>query len=300
MGKIHKHGINYHIKALHNLYSVILQRKIDSAGIESYKNSDYVNVIRDLENSAEYFNLINSKTEITTLPKKINYTIIKVNNRADETIKDLHKTLGDQFIYHDMEFVNYKNTDVNQFFSDRNIQINWLADLFGLKPTTSPSELAVAASHIVALEYLLANNLDELIVFEDDSVLNPDFIRVFSNSFNDLPQDYDIMSDTTIFPDYQEISTEDKDIRLDSKYICRAYLQNSCTAFMLYSKKGANKILEYYRKIGLICAIDTYLYWLNRRNDLQIYTTYHSNRLLLDTSIHGTLITNERTQNEES
>jgi hypothetical protein len=59
---------------------------------------------------------------------------------------------------------------------------------------------------------------------------------------------------------------------------------------MLYSKEGAKNIIEQYKKYGVMCAIDTFLFWMSRRADLKGYTTYHSNRLIKYKDFIGTLI----------
>jgi GR25 family glycosyltransferase involved in LPS biosynthesis len=166
--------------------------------------------------------------------------------------------------------------------------------LFGLALTTTASELAVTASHIFAMEYLLENNLDELIVFEDDVILSDNFVNLISQCVNDVPKDYDFLADCTLLPNYEEFSTEEHAIKIDSEFICRAHLQNSHTGFMMYSKKGAKEILDIYKSKGLICAIDTFLFWLNRRGNLNAYTTYYSNRLIKEKDIYGSIVTNNR------
>lgn len=287
MGKIHTHGFNYETTTIRNLYKCILQREVDAEGL-NYRTGNYDAVVEIILNSGEYSNL-DFKSLNSTLNKKINYTVMKVDNRADATIKDIHDLLDDNFIYNEIEFFNYKKSDINKFYSDRGIDMCWMADVFGLSAEPKIGEYACLASHIVALEHLVNNDLDELIVFEDDIILNENFINIFSSCFNDLPKDYDALADSTYIPNYQETSTEVRDILIDSDYISKAYLQNSHTGFIMYSKEGAKKILELFIKYGAIAAIDTYLFWLNRRDSLNIYTTFYNNRLVVQKDIYGSI-----------
>jgi GR25 family glycosyltransferase involved in LPS biosynthesis len=294
MGKIHKHGYDYAGKAINNLYNFLLQREPDKLEYDNYIHHDFNDVVRDFLQSEEYHNLIKNKFLTASLNKKINYTVLKINDRAIDTLKDLHSKLNNVATYHEIKSIDYNLVNIKEFFKKRNISINWLGDLFGLSPTTTDSELAVTASHIFAMEYLLENNLDELIVFEDDVILSDNFVNLIFQCFNDVPKDYDFLADCTLLPNYEEFSTEEHSIKIDSEFICKANLQNSHTGFMMYSKKGAKKILDIYKKKGIICAIDTFLFWLNRRKDLNAYTTYYSNKLIKEKDIYGSIVTNKR------
>jgi hypothetical protein len=294
MGKIHKHGTKYSHNIANNLYRFLLQREMDSGG-EGYIWQPFHTVLDDISNSTEYKDLSNSKKTLVCTPQFLNYTILKINDRANESLAVLHDTLKDTAKYHkDIEFVNYRGTDINEFFKSRNIPIKWKADLFGLSKDTTPSELAVTASHMVAIEYLLSSDLDNIIVFEDDVVLDSNFVNIVSQCLTDLPLSYDLLADSTIFPDYAELATEEQTIDIGSRYICRSYLQNAHTGFMLYSRKGAQRIIDLYKEHGIICSIDTFLFWLGQRGDLESYTTFYSNKLLDRKDIYGTMVTNIR------
>jgi GR25 family glycosyltransferase involved in LPS biosynthesis len=298
MGKIHKDGYNYHEISIINMYRAFLQREPEKFGIQSYHNQTYGDILQSIKNSEEYRQLclFKQNTKKLEFSKKLNYTVIKINDRAEDSLKVLHQQLKDDFIYHkDLKFIDGENDDVYKFFSSRNIKINWCADLFGHEKKTSPSELACAASHILSMEYLLNNDIDELVVFEDDVILQENAVNILSNCINYFPKDFDFMADTTYEPDYEEISTEQNSIIVDSRYICKSFLQNSHTGFMLYTKQGAQNILNLYKEYGVICAIDTFLFWMSRRGDLKGYTTYYSNRLIKFKDFTGSLINQQRT-----
>lgn len=50
-----------------------------------------------------------------------------------------------------------------------------------------------ALSHRSIWEYMVENNLQNVFVFEDDAVINENFIRDFQHIWNHLPKDYDIV-----------------------------------------------------------------------------------------------------------
>ena len=52
------------------------------------------------------------------------------------------------------------------------------------------SEVACNLSHISILKHALENNYNEILVFEDDAVLHPDFNREFEKYYKQLPKDW--------------------------------------------------------------------------------------------------------------
>lgn len=292
MGKIHKHGNNYHRTAIKNIYRAFLQREADDDAW-AYMNHPHEFILDSVKGSHEYSGLVQAKRNIVQAPldKTVGYTVIKIDDRATTSLTDLHVKMASAFAYRDdITFFDGRVNDVNEFFKSRDININWCADLFGLNPHTTPTELAVAASHILGMEYILNNNIDELIVFEDDVELHNNAAKILSNCLADTPQDYDFLADSSYEPHYEELSTEDRPIGIESKYVCKSYLQDAHSGFMLYSRQGAKNIIDYYKKFGVMCAIDTFLFWLSRRGSLNGYTTYHSNRIIYSKDFLGTLV----------
>jgi GR25 family glycosyltransferase involved in LPS biosynthesis len=298
MGKIHKQNADYVGTTIANLYRAYLQRETDEVGSSGYRIQTYGEILHSLKNSVEYQELCFKKqnAKIVPLNKKISYTVIKIDNRSDETLKLLHDELKEKFTYCDnLKFIDGRTENIQEFFDSRKIKINWCADLFSLKKETSTTELAIIASHMVIMEYLLNSDIDEIVVFEDDVKLQNNAVNILTNCINDLPNNYDFMADTTYEPHYEELSTVEYSIITDSNYICRSFLQNAHTGFMIYSKKGAENIINLYKKYGVMCAIDTFLFWMSRRGDLQGYTTYYSSRIISYKDFLGTLVENKRT-----
>jgi len=290
MGNLHKHNFDYNGVQIENLYKFYLQRGVDIDEKNCYNSMNYDVALECIIQSEEYENLKKYKSSLLTykLDKKLDYTVIKINDRAIKTLKILHQTVNGK--HHNIKFIDYNVVDINNFFSSRNINIHYMGDLFGLTKYLKNGQLACAASHIVAMEYLLDNDLEQLMVFEDDMILENKFENILSICLKDLPDNYDFMADSYVMPNYQEMSTLEDIIDIGSKFICKAHLQNSHTGFMLYSKAGAKNILNLYRKYGFICPIDTFLFWLNRRGDLKAYTTFYSNKLVNKHSLYKSLI----------
>jgi len=255
MGDLHKHNFDYSDVQTRNLYKFYLQREVDIDGKNNYNSVDYPVALECIIKSEEYENLKKYKSSQLTykLNKKLDYTVIKINDRAVKTLELLHQVVNGN--YHNIKFIDYTVVDINNFFSSRGININYMGDLFGMSKYFKNGELACAASHIVAMEYLLDNDLEQFIVFEDDIILEDKFNNILSICLKDLPNNYSFMADSSDMPNYQEMSTVEDIIDIGSKFICKSHLQNSHTGFMLYSKDGAKNILNLYRKYGYISSI---------------------------------------------
>jgi GR25 family glycosyltransferase involved in LPS biosynthesis len=310
MSKIHKHGIPYNIVARNNLYQYLLQRHISQNEDIHHRSIDYHTLFNLIYNCEERKTLIENKNKKKeNLPvKKIPYTVIKINDRAQQSLIELHTTLKNNFEYKsNINFINYKKDNVFDFYNQRDIKINWMGKLFGLSSNYLMSELGAFASHIKCLEYIVENNIPEMIVFEDDVILSDNFMKNFKHVYADLPKDYDFISDSTFVPNYEELCTNTENILTDSLFLNKAYLQNAYVCFMMYSLAGAKKILNLVKQYGIICPVDTLFFFLNREHKLNGYSTYHDNRFILSTDFIGsfrnadadTVVANDTSEQQE-
>lgn len=290
MGKLHQAHNDYKNTHIRNCYQYLLQRFITDPEYVHYHHAHENDIWNDISRSAERADLLNKKAGIAKNVSfdKIPYTVIKINDRAQSTLNILHQQLENNFIYIDgIEFIDYRKNNVFDFYQQRDIKVNWMGRLFGLSPNYLMNELGAFASHIKCLEYMVENNIPEMIVFEDDVILSHDFMRNFKNVYADLPKDYDFISDSTFAPNYEELCTNDDHILTDSLFLNKAYLQNAYVCFMMYSLEGAKKILNLVKQYGIICPVDTLFFFLNREHKLNGYSTYHDNRFIAHTDFIG-------------
>ena len=294
MGKIYKAGKNYHNISIKNLYEYFLQRNINDNEYQYY-GSGYGDALNAILTSEEFKNLSNIKeTNIVNsqeFNQKIDYTIVKVDDRGVESIKHNAEIMGNNFIYHDgLTFFNYKKQNLDEFLSYRGMRINNLNERFGIYFPQTNGNHALIASDIIAMEYMLKNNIPEMIIFEDDIILHKDFTKRFKLAYNDLPKDYDFLADMTVLPNYEEFATEEKNNLIGSDYICKSYLQNSHTGFMLWSNKGAKKMLDAWYNFGILCPIDTFMFYLGQTDILNGFTTFQQNKFIDQKDIYGSLL----------
>lgn len=302
MGRLHKHSNDYHRMYIKNCYQYFLRRNINDDEYRYYTNLNDTAILNIVSSSAEAKSIIAQSLDARAINDfdKIPYTVIKINDRAETILKPMHEQLHDKFTYkNDIEFVDYRKDDVHDFFKQRNINIAWLGSLFGLASEPLEHELAVFASHIKCLEYIVKNNIPEMIVMEDDVILTFDFIHKFKKAYSSLPNNYDFLSDSVVMPNYEELSTNDQYMLTDNLLLNKGYLQNAYMCFTLYSYNGAKKILDYFKHYGVICPIDTMLFHLNRENKLNGYSTYYHTRFIESTDFLGTF-RNQRHNNTQT
>lgn len=293
--------MNYKVK---NLYNLILQRDPDPEGYALYCNHKPQDIITFLQQSEEYKNLLNSKKDQTHKIdiRNIPYTIVHIDDRALNNINDIKNKLANNFTYVDtINFIDARTIQLEKHLLEKNLKLHW-------RPTHNPTlteyrkepligEIGLFLSLIEILEYIVNNDIEEMIVFEDDSVLTSDFLETLSSCYKDLPDDYDFLSDMSYIPipmNFNSIIDYDLNFLCNSNFICKSSPQVSSTGFMLYSKKGAQKILDLFRTDGFTSPIDLFIYNYSRDGYLNSYTTFYSNRLLYDVLAHGSMIDTNR------
>jgi GR25 family glycosyltransferase involved in LPS biosynthesis len=273
------------INTINNLYNFILQRNADETAIINYQNKNFDTIKEALFNSDEY-KKINQNLNIINKPI-LPYTIISINDRAKKNI-DNTKSILKTFNFKDLIYFNAKTQDINKFYDDQHIKLNWNKELHGRNALTG--EYGIAASQIIIFKYMIDYNIDELIVFEDDAVIDKFFLNNFYACYSNLPNDWDYLADCSEFPHHSICEKTKKEILIGSSVICKSHLINAHLGFMLYSKRGAIKILNALKLFGLTSPIDTFIYNLSRVDYLNGYTSYFKNRMVVEKDKYGTLI----------
>jgi GR25 family glycosyltransferase involved in LPS biosynthesis len=189
-----------------------------------------------------------------------------------------------------MEYFKSTADNYKQFYQNRNININWKPEHSFDRAEPLLGEFGICGSQVLALEYMVEHNIPEMIVFEDDVQLTDKFLDYLNLAYKDLPDDYDFLADSTVFPNGRFFNNHPQSILIKSDYICRSDLQNAHLGFMLYSLKGAKKILALLKEDGFFAPIDTMLFYHSRHRKLEGYTTFFFNRLISDKDFYGSMI----------
>jgi GR25 family glycosyltransferase involved in LPS biosynthesis len=282
------HQVYTHLAAnlsLKNLYRFILQREPDNTGIVAYNNKSFDEVKNILLDSKEHHS-IDQTTSIEHKPV-LPYTVIKVNNRANNNLSNT-KNIFSNLKHIDLSFFDASQQDVTNFYDKRSININWNYDRFDRSALLG--EYGIAASQILVCEYIVEHNIKEMIVFEDDAVIDQTFLNKFYACYNSLPTEWDYLADSSEFPHHTQFERVTNNILIDSKIICKADLLNAHLGFMLYSNRGARKLLNAIKFYGFTSPIDTFIYDLTKSSYLNGYCTFFQNKLLVAKDLYGTLI----------
>jgi hypothetical protein len=273
---------------INNLYQLLLQRLPEPEVLVDYPDMNQEDTIFSIRDSAEYRDITKKKYGSTIEPKRIDYTIIKINDRSNSILSHYQKGLGNSQ-RHMMEFFDCSKSDYKEFFSKRKIKICWDSSYSFYREEPLIGEFGICASQIIALEYMVKNKIPEMLVFEDDVILCENYTKFFAQCYNELPKDYDFLADNSVFPNERFVDNLTCNI-LYKDYISRTHLQNAHLGMMLFSLRGAKKILALLKKNGFFAPIDTMLFHYSRNEELNGFTTYYGNKLIEHKDVFGSMI----------
>jgi len=272
-----------------NLCRFLFGREPKLEEIQKYNNHPDLNHLTRIFLKSDEFkkiirqNIIPKDKKILDVP----YVIVKINDRALVNCNKIEMTMKSSKQYK-LSFINEQEDNIKKFLLNHNIKINWDKKFF-IRDYLK-GELGVTANFALVYQYMIDNNIDKMLVFEDDAVLKDNFLNNLYYCIKDLPDDFDYLVSSTTFPNAKIMTTIDADILINSKYICKSHLQNSDLRVTLYSKNGVKKILNFLKQFGFVCPIDTFIFNLSRKNYLNGYTTFSQNSLIRNVEISESLI----------
>jgi GR25 family glycosyltransferase involved in LPS biosynthesis len=191
------------------------------------------------------------------------YTIIHINYRGIENMLQIKSILKEHEYVSDIKF---HNTDTalavleKWGFTDKpksNILRNFL-----------PGEYGIWASSISVWEYIVQNNIEKLLVFEDDAILSIHANKILSIFCKELPDDWDFLS-LCYDPTQNKF---DKHTNINKNHIHKSSNQFACFVGMIYSLNGAKKILDIIKDETINDTVDNYIYDKSRENKLNGYS----------------------------
>ena len=105
------------------------------------------------------------------------YTIISVSNKREVNVMQIQETMGSK--PEDIKFCNMKkNSDRSYFrkkFPEFNFNIYAQDPLYYTDPGRKFGAIGCWMSHMSSWTYMVENNIEEMIVFEDDCLFNKQF-----------------------------------------------------------------------------------------------------------------------------
>ena len=164
---------------------------------------------------------------------------------------------------------------------------------FKIKWRLTWGELGVWLSAVTAWEYLLESDLDALIVFEDDAIIEPTFNDGIKKYLEELPDDWDAVSlfvpenqrgdyyyNVTFNSTGDAVSYRrgnkrfhDSIYRIGDGLLCRTY-QGYCNVAMMYSKSGAQKLLDLTKELGSYTPVDCFVFQMANLRRINAYSPH--------------------------
>lgn len=251
-------------------YEFCDDNKIDSIKIRNIHEKIYGRMQRR-EDCLHVDSFYSASPEILKNTYPINYHIIHIDDIRLSNRKSLQEVLNGEKI--DIPCLNAKKDGEIDLFKQNNPEFKFAWDGFKL------GEIGNFGSHYLAWKYLRQSNLNELIVFEDDALIDYTFHQKFQTSMNLLPKDYDIFS---IYVDKNQHPRFDESQRI-SYHIAKGY-QDWSTLCYVISKRGAEKLCKYVEEIGFDHPTDWFIFRKGHQGIFNVYTLppYIENPLSID------------------
>ena len=197
------------------------------------------------------------------------YTIVSIDDSRNDKKADIRSAMHE---HEEVLVESFNGADDEQMHYARQ---RWP----GIEPVgwnLSRGELGIWYSQIACWQW--AAKFGDLIVYEDDAIVNPEFDRVMRPYIHELPEDYDFFS--LFVPDnqmqdfwysvvydaggapMQVIRSWDERYNYNVpglKHVVRVYQGYSCVANM-YSQKGAQKLLDRLSVKHMYSPADCFVY----------------------------------------
>lgn len=189
----------------------------------------------------------------------VNYHTIYIDDVRKNNRDALDKTVDGNKIF--IKSLNAKKDGEIDLFKKENPEFKFAWDGFKL------GEIGNFGSHYIAWKYLCSSNLNELVIFEDDIIVDESFNNRYQISMNSLPKDYDVFSiyvDSNQHPRYntQHILNDN---------VSKAYQDWSTLGYVI-SKQGAKKLCKYVEDIGMDHPTDWFIFRKGEKGIFNVYT----------------------------
>lgn len=191
--------------------------------------------------------------------KKIEYHIIYINDERKWNRDNIDAYLNGK--RHPIQSVNAKIDGVKEKFIEDNKDFNLAWEGF------KPGEFGNFASHYLAWKYVVENNMDKLLIFEDDAKLSEEFIDKYNLFLDYCPKDYDVFSIFVHENQFPRFNSND----IINDIIAKGY-QDWSTLCYIISNAGAKKLLNYVKQTGMDYPTDWFIFRHGAKGIFNVYT----------------------------
>jgi|SaaInlStandDraft_4_1057021.scaffolds.fasta_scaffold00658_8 GR25 family glycosyltransferase involved in LPS biosynthesis len=121
------------------------------------------------------------------------------------------------------------------------------------KENMKAGAIGCGLSHITLLEQFLKSKKEVITVFEDDVFFHSDFVKRYSDFFDNVPKDFDVCQ--ILHHLWNRDEKVKSEYKMDSKYVMKGYPQLGAVG-LLVSRNGAKKLLSLWKPlVGTIDGI---------------------------------------------
>lgn len=191
------------------------------------------------------------------------FCIIKINDMRLENQNEIVKQLSD-FNEHKIRCIDGHNEDEVRLFFKNNTKIKEIRK-------TRAGYLGHWLSFLNALNYIVDNNLESLLILEDDAILSKTFVEDLELYMSEVPENYDFFMAYQLLPQIHNCEFSNKrvssnvttngqssnnfgkiheDWQIGSKYVLKLY-QSFGSVGQIFSNAGAKKIIKLTEANGL-------------------------------------------------
>ena len=190
---------------------------------------------------------------------KINYHIIHINDERKNN-RDLIDSMLNAS-RHEIKSVNAKDPKQKKefFLLNKDFKLSW--DKF------KDGEIGNFASHYLAWNYVVENNLNNLLIFEDDAIINELFLEKYNLFLTHCPDDYDVFSIFVHKNQFPRFNHND----IINENISKGY-QDWSTLCYVISNSGAKKFIEYVKVNGMDYPTDWFIFRNGHKGIFNVYT----------------------------
>jgi hypothetical protein len=191
--------------------------------------------------------------------RKINYHIIHIDDMRKTNRDHVEELLMSNKLEIDCLDARTDENKLKFFEENPNFKLSW----HGFKN----GEIGNFGSHYLAWKFLAKSNLENMLIFEDDVLIENNFIEKYNIAIENVPSDYDVLS---IFVHPNQYDRFDKTQEI-SYYIAKGY-QDWSTLCYVVSKNGAKKLIKHVEDHGMGRPTDWFIFRGGNEGIFNVYT----------------------------
>lgn len=205
------------------------------------------------------------------------YCIIHVNDRAIHNIKTNRVILKDFEYIENIEFFNGNTQNALDVFNHMGIRTDVWNPYDGRSFPPLPGEYGIWISTINVWNYMISNDIAELLVLEDDIELSKTAQEDILLLKNELPEKWDFLS----LYHFDGHNNFDSTTDIGSIYIHKSINQPSAGQAILYSNAGAKKFMRLIRHKGIEYTSDCFIFEQSKIGAVNGYSVIPNKKLFL-------------------